>query len=288
MTNFRPMKPAAITEADLDNLKYPVIVQPKYDGIRCVIIEGKPLSNRLKPIPNLHIREQLIWQWKHLYGAPYMLDGEIVTEGSFQVIQSKVMTKTGNPDFIYQTFDKAMTQADLKQSYYDRFSVSVFNYTSTKEEVLNRFNHVISIGQEGIIIRSPTSPYKFGRSTINEGYLLKMKRFEDAEARVIGCVELESNLNAPTKNALGLTERSSHGASKYKVGILGALVVEGINGDFKGKQFNIGSGFTNEQRQVLWKNKPIGKLVTYTYQPVGVKTKPRCPIFKGFRAEDDL
>ena len=50
-------------------------------------------------------------------------------------------------------------------------------------------------GYEGVMIRTPDSPYKCGRSTEREGWLLKIKRFEDAEAVVLDTYEGMSNQN---------------------------------------------------------------------------------------------
>jgi len=56
---FVPTKPYKIVVDDLDNLKYPVIVQPKIDGIRCLIRDGRAISYTLKDIPNRYIRETI-------------------------------------------------------------------------------------------------------------------------------------------------------------------------------------------------------------------------------------
>jgi len=50
-------------------------------------------------------------------------------------------------------------------------------------------------GFEGVMLRSPSGRYKFGRSTLKENLLLKLKRFEDAEAQIIGFEELSHNAN---------------------------------------------------------------------------------------------
>ena len=68
----------------------------------------------------------------------------------------------------------------------------------------------VSEGFEGVMIRTPDSPYKCGRSTEREGWLLKIKRFEDAEAVVLDTYEGLSNLNpAEKRDAFGRTKRSS-------------------------------------------------------------------------------
>jgi hypothetical protein len=105
--NFRPMLACAIDESDLDQLKYPVYVQPKIDGIRCICADGEALSRTLKPIPNKYIRDTLR-VCLHDYGR---LDGELVLKylkATFQEITSAVMTEKGNPEFLYLIFDKCI------------------------------------------------------------------------------------------------------------------------------------------------------------------------------------
>ena len=54
--------------------------------------------------------------------------------------------------------------------------------------------------------------------------------------------------------------------------------------------FSVGSGFTDAQRLDFWRNAEslIGKVIKYKSFTVGVKDKPRFPIFLGFRHKDDL
>jgi DNA ligase-1 len=68
---------------------------------------------------------------------------------------------------------------------------------------------------------------------------------------------------------------------------LGSLLVR----DLKSKvEFEIGTGFTEQQRVELWLDRMNlrGKLVKYKSQPVGVKDKPRFPVFLGWRDRRDL
>jgi DNA ligase-1 len=71
--------------------------------------------------------------------------------------------------------------------------------------------------------------------------------------------------------------------------MLGVLQVRDVK---TGVEFGLGSGFKEVDRHEIWQNKDkfMGRLVTYKYQAVGVKDKPRIPIFKGFRdhADTDL
>ena len=143
----------------------------------------------------------------------------------------------------------------------------------------------IADGYEGSILRSPHGLYKFGRSTVNEGFLLKMKIFEDAEFKIVGFVEMMHNENEATKDALGNTERSSHKAGKVKSGILGSLVVE-----YGDDTFEVGTGFSHAQRKEIFENQLdyIGKDAKIQYQKEGMMDFPRFPSFKGIRDVEDF
>jgi DNA ligase-1 len=138
--------------------------------------------------------------------------------------------------------------------------------------------------------------YKHGRSTLREGWLLKVKRFEDGEARVVATEEWETNLNEAKTNALGRTERSTHQANKVGAGVLGKLIVVGVKGDrYDGIEFGVGTGFrgadaADGERAKLWRmrDKLVGRIVRYKYFPTGGKDKPRFPIFDGWRDPIDM
>ena len=53
------------------------------------------------------------------------------------------------------------------------------------DQILDYEKRILEDGFEGVMLRSPLGKYKMGRSTLKEGILLKLKRFEDAEATVV-------------------------------------------------------------------------------------------------------
>lgn len=282
---------------DPSQLTFPVYVSPKLDGVRCLILNSQPVSRNLKPIPNLKVREVL-------GGLPPM-DGELIVgdptaKDVFQRSMSGVMSKDGAPIFTFYAFD-CLTRApmgfsqryELMQSYANSCGdwVQPVHHTLVRsvEALLAYESAMVAEGYEGIMIRAPAGPYKHGRSTAREGFLLKMKRFEDGEAKVIGFVEKEHNDNPQTQDELGRSKRSSHKAGKRAADTLGALTVQDVA---SGSRFNIGSGFSESMRADIWASRSgcgsvLGRLVTYRYQPAGVKDAPRFPVFVGFRDEAD-
>lgn len=280
-----------------EKLKYPLIATPKLDGIRCLILDGKAVSRNFKPIPNVYIRE--ILSNSVLNG----LDGELVLRGNrpFNEISSAVMSFDGEPDFEYHVFDYVTTSLDEK--YQDRLDNLLCFLENLKHnrlvfvttEILNNKEELdayeekhVELGYEGVMIRSPEGRYKCGRSSEKEGILLKIKRFEDSEAEIIGFEEMMSNQNEKNNlNELGDLVRSSKKEGMVPKGTLGKVWVRDLK---TGQEFKVGSGFNNEQRDLVWSNQSfyLGKILKYKYQPFGVKDLPRCPIFLGFRHVNDM
>jgi DNA ligase-1 len=279
---------------DITKLKYPVLATPKLDGIRCLVIKGRAVSRKFKPIPNDYIRQTIETCHNSLE-----LDGEImIPNRTFNELSGDVRRIDGRPtNFEYHVFD--YIKNGLSKAYADRvadlvalqhcspFVKKVIPVAVDNPDDLTKFEEKCLVeGFEGIMVRSFFSPYKCGRSTENEGYLLKIKRFEDEEACVIGYEELMHNDNVATQDAFGRTERSSHQENLRGAGVLGKLECRRISNQV---DFGIGTGFDAKTRAELWakRDQLIGKVVKFKHQPSGADERPRFPVFLGFRDEWD-
>lgn len=290
------MKPmlAATVPQDLSGLSFPLIASPKLDGIRCLINNGVALSRTLKPLPNEHIQQCVRQHAEALQG----FDGELIVgdptnPSCMQTSMSGIMSRDGDPAFTFFTFDRWDRGATPFHSVLGEMSSPapwVINHrheTITNTDQLERLElNVLDDGYEGLVLRAPASPYKFGRSTLRQQWMMKLKRFVTAEATVVGTTELLHNLNEPQLDFLGHTKRSSHQANKVGSGLLGNLVCQAEPWG----QFEIGTGFTHQDRHMLWRirNSLPGKQVTFKYFPVGVKDRPRHPVFLSFRDSRDI
>lgn len=298
---FRPML-AGKAPANLDDLTYPVLASPKIDGIRCLIRDGQAVSRTMKPIPNESVCAALA-------GLPSGLDGELLVEGGYNACQSFFMTRRKavvQHDWWYFAFD-FLNESEPQLPYETRLEW----LTNWSEDVGHNNLHVVEHslisnaddlrafvteqledGFEGAMVRDPQGLYKLGRSTVREGGLLKIKNFEDEEAVIFKVEELFHNDNEATKDAFGRTKRSSHKENKRAAGTMGALVCRTMRGAV---QFNIGTGFTQQVRDDIWKNRMVmpGHIVKFRYQPDpggrADKQVPRGPaVFLDFRDKEDI
>lgn len=298
MAQFRPM--LAATVESLDKLTYPLLGSAKLDGIRTIVRGGVAVSRNLKPIPNRHVQAVL---GHARYDG---LDGELIVgdpcaKDVFRATSSGVMSIEGTPDFQFHVFDDC-TDPDLEFRHRYKLAAAkiralggplqlVYQHELDSAADVERVEQwQLGLGYEGLMLRSATSPYKHGRGTLRAQDLMKLKRFEDAEAEVVGFEELMRNANEATTSELGLTTRSTSKEGKYGGGTLGALVVRAVNGPFQGAEFTIGSGFNQAQRDLIWATRAhwLGRVVKYKFFPLGSKDAPRFPIFLGERHPGDM
>lgn len=301
-------KPLLAGKFDPKIQRFPALASVKLDGVRALAMSGLPKSRSMKDIPNRHIQALFREHADVLEG----LDGEFIigppnAEDVYRRTVSVVMSDDkpinlsglGDDKFTFQVFDLwnvsapyADRLAMLQKRLFDaRFRAlawvqPVDHIKIDGQDQLDAFEaQALGDGYEGVMLRDPAGPYKQGRSSTREGTLLKVKRYEDFEAEVIGTEEEMHNTNEAQKNELGRTKRSGAQAGLVGKGTMGALICRGINGPFKGVEFNIGTGFTAAMRAGEW---PSGTIVTYKTFMVGVKDKPRHPVFKGRRDARDM
>ena len=315
---FRPMLAAGrdhdmTMEMWLSKIKFPVIATPKIDGIRCITLEPpeksgwtcRPVCRSLKPVPNLAIFTAIATK------CPAALDGELVTyqpadllsgggPKPFNGVQSDIMSVNGTPEFRYLIFDHGFLGEGQTREYITRLrlleTLELPDFCQVVPPVLIKSLDDLNVyeeaqilaGHEGICFRRPDSPYKHGRSTMKEGWLVKMKRMETEEAGIIEVCELMTNNNPVTESCLGYAERSSHKHNMTPAGVMGKLI---CRSDKWPEPFGVGTGFTARDRELLWSQRDslIGKTIVFRHQPHGSKgAAPRLPAFVGFRDQRDL
>ena len=288
---FKPML-AGKAPVDLSTLCYPILVSPKLDGVRVIIIDGVVMSRNLKPIPNQRVQRVLgRTKYNHLDGE--LIVGSATSHDVFRNTTSGVMCKTGEPDFRLHVFDyvdvgRQFTHRIIHAKHVVESSGIDELFLVPQRTVLDMVHldiyeqQFLDDGYEGLMIRDPHGEYKFGRSTTREGGLLKLKRFDDSEAVIQGFEEKMHNDNEKTTDELGRAKRQSLKENLRPAGVLGALCVQDVH---TGVKFNVGTGFNDDDRRQMWTTRKslIGKVIKYRFFPTGSKEKPRFPTYLGFR-----
>lgn len=312
---LRPMLAAKFDEAKVakhlaeDGL---LLVQPKIDGMRVLLHNGVPRSRSWKEWTNVSMRAWAAHVGK--FGQGW--DGEMIPglkndPNIFRDAMSLMRAEHGGTEFTYYLFDNFLDPgiayssrlANLGEQinpanfmfYGPNHMVKVVvcptSIVQTMEELYAKEAEFLEAGWEGLIIRRHASGYKYNRATPSDGWLTKMKRFEDAEARIIGVEPRYHNANEATISALGYTARSAHKENLVAEECLGAFQVELVEKpDIK---FNIGvlKGVTLGDKEKMWQRREelIGRIITFKHQGYGGGyDAPRTPVFHGFRDPIEL
>jgi DNA ligase 1 len=296
-TMKKPMKAPSesITDAELENLTYPIVGSPKLDGFRCTKQNGIVLTSSLKPFPNPFIQ-------KALSDLPDYFDGELIVgppndPNVFNNTSGPLRRHEGEPDFRFYVFDNFTFPT---MSYEERFIIPrlpkhsrilrlVQEELRSPQDVIDFDNECVEAGYEGTMIRSLSAPYKHGRATAREAYIFKRKGFEDFEARVIGFEEQMENTNEKFTNEMGHSKRSSCKIGLVGKNTLGAFIMKSK----KWKDpFRVGGGqgMTAELRKHIWEHQDeyLNSVWTLKYQKYGSIDAPRIPILRRHRPDWDI
>jgi len=308
------MKPMLAEDVvDFATLTYPLYGSYKVDGVRALMIDDQLKPRSLKKFGN-----QATIDWFESWSVELNgFDGELTIgpdpapKGArlCHLTSSALSTHEGRPEIHWWIFDLC-GPAYHGLSFSDRRSrlIKMFKDLGRSNAKLARVHlleqrliktpaeaeaflaEALELGYEGAVFKSPDQPYKDGRSTLKSQHFLRSKPSADCEARIIGFVEKLKNNNEAKTNALGHKSRSSHKANKAATGTLGALIVEVINGPFKGVTGKVGTGWTDDEAQWIWDNKLklAEEIVKLSYFPIGIKDKLRHPVWHGFRAKFDM
>jgi DNA ligase-1 len=296
-----PMLAATLTDESLLRVfsKHGVLLtSPKLDGIRIMAHTHSFLTRNLKQLRNNYISRILDAELKSYFrSTSVILDGELIVlneDGSFvdfRVTDSKVMSeKQEGFHFGYFIFDYVSTEpAFQRYNNLVQMGNSLLKHPHLKivpkigvrnaTEFMFQYEEAMRTKYEGLMAQNAWSPYMHKRSTFNEGCSLKYKQFEEEEAEIIGLQAMMTNENEAVISETGATKRSKKAEGMVVTTKLGAFKVRNARGDV----FNVGTGFTDEDRETLFDDKYIGQQITYKYFPYGGNDKPRFPTFKGFR-----
>lgn len=303
---MRPMlacNDVVLTEKNYDRISYPIFVSTKLDGRRNIINPvGTPLSRTGKLLPNQHTRK--IIREANLIG----MDGELICgsptdPNAMQKAHSAFSSVHGEPDFTFHIFDDwrrgKLAYKDywpeleaMRQALPSWATIVPQLIISSPENLSDFVKQVTAEGYEGAVIRSLLSPYKHGRSTWNQGWMLKAKEYETTEGQIVGLKEAKHNANDADQDELGYTKRSSTASGKIPAGTLGSFIVKCPS---VAEPFGVATGgLTAEEKQVLWNKRNgsdtcINSLITFKhFAQSGVRKKPRHAQFVAFRDSTDL
>lgn len=261
-------------------IKYPCIVNEKYDGVYCIAycdgVDVNIFSRTGEEYLSLN----------HLKAELYDYLGEETGFAIFEAYCDGVPQSTisgwcrdeqnQHNEIIAIVHDNLTMKEYLgedKTPYWKReitCDMSVYKYlrhpyrvvVSNQEQLERIVQEVWDRGGEGIVIKNPDAPYSKGKRNWD---LMKLKRSVSYDLRVLALEE---------------------GQGKYK-GMLGKLICQWKDG----KSIKVGSGLTDEQRKAWWDTsyytefykEIVGKVVQIDAMAESSKGVLREPVFRGIR-----
>lgn len=293
-------------------VKYPVYVQPKYDGIRMlsVFVDNVDTidiySRGLEDINQQDTIKHMLDFLKEYRGL--YLDGELWGEGlSLQTISGigRRVNKKNNTQLKYYIYDCFMVDKP-ELTFVERYNIlkkiKVNNITdnlnivivdsylcNNKLEVMNKYTNFIDNGYEGAVIRNSDSKYEFGlQKEIRSFTTLKLKPNNDEEYIVIN---YKSGTKGKDKDAviwvLQINEETIKRDLKYNT----KIILSKDNDTFDAVSKNEMGIYENrykiykylQQNPNYFKNNIYGKQMTVEFSIISDNGKPQQPKVKGFR-----
>jgi DNA ligase 1 len=256
-----------------------VYVSPKFNGYRCLAVstEGEVTLYSRKGVEYENFPQ--IVEALEKIGGNFVLDGEIMSD-DFNAMQQTALSSKSNKtvgDVYYAVFGwipvheweaqefKAPTKQRLENlgMWFDAMNPDANLIRKVEHQLLYKVEdcleyekQALAKGYEGAMLL-PNIPYYLGKKT---NKLLKLKTFHSMDCPVLAVYE---------------------GEGKY-VGTLGGLTVMQENG----VKCDVGSGFSDEDRDVIWKNPEnfIGRLIEVQYQEIQEKhQRMQFPTFQRWR-----
>ena len=263
------IKPMLAKKADLDKIIFPVFIQPKLDGVRCLMIvkdsEVSFLSRSGKSYTTLsHIENDVLFSINK--EQDFRLDGEGCSEEiTFQESISAVKAIGSNSKKLkFRCYDIVN---DYSQSNRLNLISTLVNQINSKHvievetklayskiEVMTLHNLWVEEGNEGAMIRKPSGLYKQGARSSD---LLKVKVFDEEEFFVTDIIQ---GKRAEDLIAVCHTANSK----EFKAKLVGPM-------DYKAKLW------------LDWKDQEVEPFLTVKYFGLTDDEIPRFPIGKAFR-----
>ena len=255
-------------------MKWPVWVQPKYNGQRMLFdgVEGWSRGGKtIIPECIAHIADAL----KILWQDDIIIDGELILPGNVLLQETMKATKKYRPGvsetLIYRVYDLVLPDKTFSERYEllkqyveqsdsDCVVLAPTYVAHDPAEVMSYHKQFVAEGYEGTMVRDDSEGYTIGQRS---NQLQKYKDFVDAEFEIVRIDE-------------------GNGAFKGK-GIF-------ICRTESGKEFGVTPEGSSSHRESIFENRNslIGKFLTVRYQELSKDGIPLFPVGVDVREKEDF
>ena len=292
------MKPMLARTFGPKYTRFPCYVQPKLNGVRALYQDGV-FQSRDEKLWKRPVLKHLVDDLQQLGLENAVLDGELYVHGwRLQRINGAIAVNRNEPcadtlNVEYHIFDivdptKKFSERwlpvayGLKESTLEHCKIVTTDYVHSPEEMERYFHHYTSKGYEGIMLR-PDGPYEFGETPHGtqkrSDTLWKYKQWQDAEFVCLGVThgEGKASIGIGALTLASHCERTLHNGTVLKG--LDAYNSKPDSDAWWHGGFNVGTGFSDDERIEFLRNPPIGKLVRVRYLELTADGIPFNPSF---------
>jgi DNA ligase-1 len=260
-----------------DKVTYPVDVQPKLDGVRCIAYwDGDNVKLMSRGGKFWECCQHIIDELEIVLPKGMVLDGELYIHGStFQEITKLV--KKQRPESVDVEFhiydvpkvnnedagewkDRRLLLENLHLHISKHLMITPTETTDNEHEVYQLQSKYLEEGYEGAIVREADGEYRFGYRSRS---LLKVKNFMDEEYKIVGYTT---------------------GVGRFEGSVV--WICETWNGE----EFKVVPQGTMEERQEAYQNadEKIGDMLKVKFFELTDDGIPRFPVGLGIRANEDM
>ena len=276
---FLPMLAASFDKRK-DKVTYPVDVQPKLDGVRCLAFwNGDHVELMSRGGKKWECCEHIVEELMKILPKGMVLDGELYIHGkSFQEITKLVKKwRLESVDVVFHVYDvpkelagairpvwadRRWSLESLLEPFEECDSLEVVDthLANTEEDVYKLQSQFLEEGYEGAIVREMDGEYRFG---YRSNKLLKVKNFCDKEYEIVGFTT---------------------GVGRFNGCCIWICVTE------DGDEFKVVPQGTMEDRKATYKNAKnyIGELLKVKFFELSDDNIPRFPVGIGIRPTEDM
>ena len=267
-----------------DKVTYPVHVQPKLDGVRCLAYwDGDSVKLMSRGGKQWNCCQHIIDELEQVLPPDWVLDGELYIHGStFQEITKlvkKLRPESVNVQFHVYDIPKGTGDFQDNSEWLERYNTlcsiadSCINYSHCKtivfveshtalreQDVYELQSEFLEEGYEGAIVRERDGEYRFG---YRSNKLLKVKNFMDEEYEIVDFTT---------------------GIGRFEGSIVWICETK------DGQSFKVVPQGTMEERQETYQNadKHIGDMLKVKFFELTDDGIPRFPVGLGIRLMEDM
>lgn len=297
--DFRPMlaprEVPANTPDYFERLQYPLLLSPKIDGIRGVVMRDAVYSKSMLELPSYQVQTE--------FDKIPFLDGEftvgpITAPDVCRRTMSHVTSNDKPGDLVFNVFDWVEPSWKNRPFYLrleaaanairgvPKYNLVEHHEVDDLEGLLLYENKCLEEGYEGIMMRNPVGHYKYGRGTLKEGLIYKLKRFEDTEGVIVGFEEELTNTSPQERDAIGMAKRADLKENKLPAGRVGKFMVSYGEDTIKVSPGN----FTKAELKDFFEDTSLFmyKPLKFRFMRYGMKDLPRHARAVSLRAAFDL